>query len=1118
MRKNKSASMFYYNDVALRKKHKLDATYWTTCSAVVTACVWTYRYPFNMNTLVMLTSEGQVKDYPQHLMDWLPHVVELCVMFIPLFVSLFLFRVSQAIDIETREQSADTEASGSRGQLSHTVDSRAVPTILGGSTFAFGRSDTSQRVSNGATSPQRLDSFDREIMARTAPPAGVGGRVGGQGQNQEQGVGAGLRRLVQEWVPSKYLSLYNPPIINIDTPVGAPPVVDIMGPGGVGAGVDRTGSHSAYTSNNPVNYDSSMANMLLCSPTAGTVVDSVDGLQPSAGAEVVVFNSMKLTDTTKTQFMSRYQKQQGSTEEENVTLSLASPRSPSQYLHQHQGHGYSSLGQGQRQGQQAAAGSRIAYKSAPMTIDAGEDLYYQLPSSATIIATLPPGGTLASGDGLMHLTRPTSVHGYSNKPLHVTTALFGVISSAITSTNAVNLTNSLNDNTLDTQQLLAVAPPITGINTAQILDQLVTPTHLDNCKLGLGRYLRNHIISFDNCVNNIVRKLSSCVNTYTGVPMSNEQTSVLRKCLLLQLFEVPNTLSYTRPVNTTPATTSVPTTPAVGGLGGFGGFGTGTSSFSFSSGGFGTGATATAGSAGTAGAGAAGLGMGRTDPNQMDRDCTQVYQNLNFGAGTTTSASPAVASAVQVPVMLNVKDLINKLCRPVFTMEQRKFDMVGGGQQSGGVTVGGSGGSSGGLDCLAEYELLVSLFLTLLVFTGSKTAPVRSSTTLGGTGTSIGAGMPATGSRLVHLNTLSDAEMRLVKYTLVTPVDVLTADKERSAAETRIRPPEVSAVSIAYCLLYHLRALLVHNDNLVKIAWPSAPASGRGYSHGSVSGLGFGGGSSGSFSGASAGPSGMTTGKLLSDAEILMLVFRFMVDSDVYRRATSSVSSIAAGGKYRGGCGGGGREPAVRMYHNIDEALADAEIRAAESKAQSQIAGAGAVTKRQLQQFQGPTVSIVGVPGALQTPLAPSLHLYTDDVAGSGGGGFTGDASFVQLLGSIASKRTTGLAAGASILSPHYNCLLYDPSIQQYVEIVLDSHSKLLRRGSDISHNSILCIIYYMLLLYKYEISYKHSSSSSSSSGRVEFESLQQFLLDVFMVKSVSDLEDLLRQANILQQ
>jgi len=211
-----------------------------------------------------------------------------------------------------------------------------------------------------------------------------------------------------------------------------------------------------------------------------------------------------------------------------------------------------------------------------------------------------------------------------------------------------------------------IAPPITGVNTGQILDQLVTPTHIDNCKLGLGRFLRTHLIAFDNCVNGIISKLSRCVDTYSGVRMTAEQTDILRKALTLQLFEVPNTLSYNNPVGAAVAARS---------------FGANSTSFSFSgSGGFGA-------------THSVGAGMGRADPNQMECDCNQAYQNINSGAtvspvgvGQNTAAAPtglgfgvaaAPAVATAAPVMLNVKDVINKICKPVFTMVSHCTAVVG---------------------------------------------------------------------------------------------------------------------------------------------------------------------------------------------------------------------------------------------------------------------------------------------------------------------------------------------------------------------------------------------------------------------------------------------------------
>jgi hypothetical protein len=416
------APMFQANDLALRKRHKLDATYWTACSAVVTTCVWAYRYPFN--TLQMLIREDQT--YPSGLVEWLPHVAELCLLFVPLLVSVFLFHISQSIAVEFGD-----------GSPVAGVESTGV------STGSSGRVDSSTGSSGGGQ--WQLNSVG---LGRVP-----GGTSSSTNTNTPRGVGAGLKRLVQEWVPSKYLSLYNPPIINIDTPVGVPPVVDIAGLGG-SVGASASG-HGGFSSNYAVNYDAGVASALLGSP-AGARVDTADGVAPSSGTDITLFNATKLTDANKTQFVSRYQKQQGGEADDDSTVVVA--RSSSHHLHRHHDHqmqlarGGTGAGSGGGGGGGGAA-SRIAYKSAPTTIGAGDELYYQLPSSANILATLPGG---FSGDALLRLQVPTAVHGYSNKPLHVTTALFGVISSSVTSTNAVNLMNSLNDNTLDMQQLLAL--------------------------------------------------------------------------------------------------------------------------------------------------------------------------------------------------------------------------------------------------------------------------------------------------------------------------------------------------------------------------------------------------------------------------------------------------------------------------------------------------------------------------------------------------------------------------------------------------------------------------------------------------------------------------------------
>jgi len=414
VRSNKPVSMFQSNDIGLRKRHKLDANYWVACSAVVTACVWAYRYPFRTIQMLMSDDVNQYQ-YPQSVKAWIPHIAELVFLFTPLLVTLFLFHISRTIDIVGDQ---------------YVADKRATPATIGASTVFVDTGSSSVHVNDrdkaSISGARRLDSVGNVI-----------GRVQGAAVDPgydgvSQGVGSGLRKMVQEWVPSKYLSLYNPPIINIDTPVGAAPVVDIIG-SRVGTGA----AGSNFSSNNPINYDASVANMLLRSPSGGHV-DTADGVTPSSGTEVMIFNSMKLTDANKTQFVSRYQKQQGDFEEETALVT----RSSSHHLHQH-----TRAGAG-------GATSRIAYKNAPVTIGSGEDLYYQLPSSASILAT--GSGSLTSGDGLMHMERPTSVHGYRNKPLHVTTALFGAISSSVTSTNAVNLMNSLNDNTLEAQQLLAL--------------------------------------------------------------------------------------------------------------------------------------------------------------------------------------------------------------------------------------------------------------------------------------------------------------------------------------------------------------------------------------------------------------------------------------------------------------------------------------------------------------------------------------------------------------------------------------------------------------------------------------------------------------------------------------
>lgn len=149
--------------------------------------------------------------------------------------------------------------------------------------------------------------------------------------------------------------------------------------------------------------------------------------------------------------------------------------------------------------------SSIRYQAGLVTdSDAQEAAYFQLPACSAVVASsaantmkshtsslsrrkVAPSGPSTSRRTIQPTPHPTSIHGYINRPLHITTALFGYLSF-----NTLKNDFAM-DSTTISQQLLGTAPPITSINTSMLLDSIVTATHIDNCKRFLGNYLHECI-------------------------------------------------------------------------------------------------------------------------------------------------------------------------------------------------------------------------------------------------------------------------------------------------------------------------------------------------------------------------------------------------------------------------------------------------------------------------------------------------------------------------------------------------------------------------------------------------------------------------------------------------
>lgn len=324
---------------------------------------------------------------------------------------------------------------------------------------------------------------------------------------------------------------------------------------------------------------------------------------------------------------------------------------------------------------------------------------------------------------------------------------------------------------------------------------------MDNCKIAIGNYLRTQIIAFDICIKNIIKKIKESVKLHTNTNLTTEQLNNLHKCLSLQLYEVPNTLSFIIP--TAPPSTNTNTNTNLS-----------TNSFSFNNN-FNTNINNNMNN---------NMNI-KPDTNKTITECLNVHRILSYASTASTNPSEVInttntqnnsnfssftsfsnsttninTTVPQLPIYLNVKTIIQQLCKPIFTMEQFKADIVSGNPNINLNKIDSDIGING-IDCLAEYEQLISFFLTILIYCGNKTMPNLNNDKL-------------FLLKLIQLNLLQDKELKILRYTINTTVDILHL-KSMSISKS----PNVSNLSIAYCMMYHLRVLVDFNDSLIKIIW-----------------------------------------------------------------------------------------------------------------------------------------------------------------------------------------------------------------------------------------------------------------------------------------------------------
>lgn len=85
---------------------------------------------------------------------------------------------------------------------------------------------------------------------------------------------------------------------------------------------------------------------------------------------------------------------------------------------------------------------------------------------------------------------------------------------------------------------------------------------------------------------------------------------------------------------------------------------------------------------------------------------------------------------------------------------------------------------------------------------------------------------------------------------------------------------------------------------------------------------------------------------------------------------------------------------------------------------------------------------------------------------------------------------------------------MYDEAIHECVEIVLDSNHH---------QNSVCCIVYFIILYYKFEVFKPCGKSNSNRAHRELPSALKDLICKVFMIDQISEFESLLKQVNILQ-
>ena len=245
---------------------------------------------------------------------------------------------------------------------------------------------------------------------------------------------------------------------------------------------------------------------------------------------------------------------------------------------------------------------------------------------------------------------------------------------------------------------------------------------------------------------------------------------------------------------------------------------------------------------------------------------------------------------------------------------------------------------------------------------------------------------------------------------------------------------------------------------------------------------------------------------LVSDAEMLMLVYQYYADVNIYKATYKSMTKYSAVSSSGLAC---------PDRHFDDISVANNKCNALKTKHTH--------------------VSVLSIPSSTRTDICQTMHLYTDNsyvynvnmntISGSflGMGDTAHDAAGGSSSGVFSGSRGRDQQELHHIDTPHYNLLLYDAAIEQCIEIVLNSdyHSR--------NQNCVLCIIYHLIMLYKFEI-YPHSTEINTKGGKptggssgihrkhsLEFIAITPLLYETLMVSSLDEFDVLLKDMNIIQ-